>query len=69
MAGQQERREPEDPRYVNLRQEWEVRYWCDKWHASREELERAVGMVGTAAEIVRAQIKLIRLLNPAGAVR
>ena len=45
---------PADPRRVNLAEEWEVRWWCDKFGCTEVALRRAYDTVGpNAAEVER----------------
>ena len=47
-------RVPADSSRVNLAEEWEVRWWCDRFGCTEVALRRAVGVVGpTAADIER----------------
>ena len=39
-------RRPQDPTKININEEWEVRYWTQKWSISREQLIQAVRQVG-----------------------
>ncbi|WP_020179108.1 DUF3606 domain-containing protein [Methylopila sp. M107] len=52
MADDLKRRGPEDPRFVNVNEDWEVRHWCAKWGVTPDELKRAVKMVGTGVAAV-----------------
>jgi len=47
---------PADPRRVNLAEEWEVRWWCDKWGCTEVALRRAVEDVGPAAADVERKL-------------
>ena len=47
-------RSPADPTRVNLAEEWEVRWWCDRFGCTEVALRRAVDDVGpTAADLER----------------
>lgn len=47
-------RTPADTSRVNLAEEWEVHWWCDRFGCTETALRRAVGSVGpTAAEVER----------------
>jgi hypothetical protein len=41
--------ESPEPPQVDLKDEANVRYWCERWHVSEAELQEAVGRVGAAA--------------------
>jgi hypothetical protein len=47
-------RVPTDPNTVNLAEDWEVRWWCDRFGCTEVALRRAVDRAGpSAAEIER----------------
>lgn len=52
MADDLTNRGPSDRSKVNIHEEWEVRWWCDKWNVSKEQLVAAVKAVGTGAKNV-----------------
>ena len=52
------RRGPEDPHYINLDQDHEVRYWCRKLDCTEEELRDAVSVVGNSVRTVRKYLSL-----------
>ncbi|MGO4704996.1 DUF3606 domain-containing protein [Microvirga sp. 2MCAF38] len=39
-------RQPQDPKKVNIHEEWEVKHWTAKWNVTREQLVDAVKRVG-----------------------
>lgn len=45
-------RRPQDPTKINIHEEWEVRYWTNKWKITRQQLIDAVRAVGTSAAAV-----------------
>lgn len=45
-------RRPQDPTKINIREEWEVRYWTNKWKITRQQLIDAVKAVGTSVAAV-----------------
>ena len=47
MADKIEERVPADPAAVNLREPWEVTYWCEKFGRTRVELELAIKETGS----------------------
>ena len=46
MADNLSKRSPQDASRINVHEDWEVRYWTDKWQISREQLMEAVKRVG-----------------------
>jgi hypothetical protein len=49
-------RTPSDPTRVSLTEEWEVRYWCDKFGCSEVALRNAVQDAGTRVEDVARRL-------------
>ena len=47
MADNSKERVPADPAAVNLREPWEVDYWCEKFGRTRLELELAIKETGS----------------------
>lgn len=52
------RKRPQDSRRINLDQEHEVRYWCDKFDCTEKELQDAVSRVGDSAAVVQRYLRL-----------
>lgn len=50
-------RAPGDPGRVSLGEEWEVRWWCDRFGCSEVALRRAVESVGERATDVEERLK------------
>lgn len=48
---------PTDLNRVNVSEEWEVRWWCDKFGCTEMSLRTAVSTVGDAAEDVQRELK------------
>ena len=42
MADDLKNRGAQDPRRVNIQEDYEVRYWTEKWGVSKEQLAQAV---------------------------
>jgi len=42
---------------INVKENYEVEYWTQKFNISRERLKEAVNAVGTSAEDVRKYLK------------
>jgi HAMP domain-containing protein len=43
-------------KYINLHQDYEARYWSEKFNVSRDELESAVNKVGVMADDVEREL-------------
>lgn len=41
---------------INIHESYEVQYWTDKLHVSKDELERAVAKVGPLVEDVKREL-------------
>jgi hypothetical protein len=55
MAESFSRRHFQDTSRINLHQDWELRFWSDKWNVSRPELMDAVKRVGVQVrDVARA---------------
>jgi hypothetical protein len=46
MADNLGKRHPQDASRINVHEDWEVRYWTDKWQVSRQQLMDTVKRVG-----------------------
>ncbi len=46
MAGTLSRRHPQDSSRINIHEDWEVRYWTDRWQVPRQRLMETVKRVG-----------------------
>ena len=44
--GDLKNRQPQDPNRINIREEWEVRYWAMELKVSANELKRLVSVHG-----------------------
>jgi hypothetical protein len=54
MADDRSVRGDADRKRINMQEEYEVRYWTQKWKVSREQLAAAVRAVGVmAADVAR----------------
>jgi len=52
---------PQDPKTVNLSQDWEVRHWCKEFNCTADELREAVKLAGSSAvEAVRAAVATVK---------
>jgi Protein of unknown function (DUF3606) len=55
MADNLGKRHPQDASRINIHEDWEVRYWTDKWRISRQELIDAIKQVGVqVSEVAKA---------------
>jgi hypothetical protein len=52
MSDDTKERGPRDATRISLEEDYEVRYWTDKWGISREQLADAVKAVGHSAAAV-----------------
>jgi hypothetical protein len=50
------KRGPQDRSRINIREEWEVRYWTKELGVSADELKRLVTIHGNSVEKVRQAI-------------
>jgi hypothetical protein len=56
MADNPSNRGPEDSRRVNVHQDYELRYWTEKFGVSDARLKEAVAKVGVSAEAVAREL-------------
>jgi len=56
MADDLKNRGAQDRRRVNIHEDYEVRYWTEKWGISKEQLAQAVKRAGVSAEAVARQL-------------
>jgi hypothetical protein len=52
MSDDTTERRPQDASRISLEEDYEVRYWTNKWNITREELADAVHRVGHGAAAV-----------------
>lgn len=57
MADDKSKAGPEDAARVNVNQDHELRYWCEKFACTEEDLRAAVDEVGPMAEDVAAYLE------------
>jgi len=57
MSDDKTLRSPEDRSRIALGEDYEVRYWTDKFGVSRQRLEEAVRAVGNSATAVEQYLK------------
>ncbi|MCX7514902.1 DUF3606 domain-containing protein [Frateuria sp. STR12] len=57
MSDNLDDRGPADRTRVNIDEDYEARYWANKWGVSQDELRAAVGRVGVMADDVEQALK------------
>lgn len=57
MPDDKTRRGPADSSRINVHEDYEVRYWCEKFGCSADELKAAVAVAGTSVTAVQARLK------------
>jgi hypothetical protein len=62
MADNRKPKGPRDPGRIDLSQDYEVRYWTQKFGVSEDELRAATNRVGRSAKTVERE--LARLFAP-----
>ena len=50
-------RTPTDTSRINIREEWEVQWWCDRFSCTEVALRAAVEKVGPTAKSVERELK------------
>jgi hypothetical protein len=50
-------RRPADTSKVQIGQDWEVKYWSDRFGVSRDKLRNAVATAGSDVEAVRSLLR------------
>ncbi len=45
-----------DSKRINLREPWEVQYWCDKFDCTQSQLKKDVDAVGDSVAAVKKQL-------------
>lgn len=56
MSDNRELKGPQDRKRVSLGEDYEVRYWTNRFNCSKEELERAVAKVGNSVEKIEKEL-------------
>ena len=57
MADDKTNRGPQDRSRINLSEDYEVRYWTDKFGVSREQLEDVIKKAGVSAKAVEDELR------------
>lgn len=50
------KKRPQDASKINIHEEWELKYWCEKFGVTKTKLVQAVNTVGVSAEKVKAYL-------------
>ena len=50
-------RTPQDLTRVGMAEDWEVRYWCERYGVTHEELQRCVTAVGPQTQDVERYLR------------
>jgi hypothetical protein len=53
MSDDLNKKGPQDASRVNVHEEWELKYWSEKFGVSKDQLKKAVAAVGTSANAVK----------------
>lgn len=56
MTDNLKERGPQDRSRIDVNEEWELRYWCEKFKCTPEELRVAVDAVGVSVEDVKSYL-------------
>jgi len=57
MADDTTKTKPQDASRINVNEDYEVRYWTEKFQVSAEQLKAAVKKVGVSAKAVQEYLK------------
>jgi hypothetical protein len=57
MPDDPSKRGPQDRSRINLNEDYEVRYWADRFGVSREQLREAVAKAGPMVKDVEQQLR------------
>lgn len=57
MADDKTKRAPQDASRINMNEDYEVRYWTQKYGVTKEQLAAAVKAVGASAKAVGAHLQ------------
>lgn len=49
---------PQDAKWININEEYEVKYWCKELGCTEKELIKVVNAVGDSVEVVKAYLGL-----------
>lgn len=57
MSDDKNERRPQDSSRIAMGEDYEVRYWTDKFGVSKERLQQAVDQVGNSAKAVEEHLR------------
>ena len=57
MSDDKSLRTPADAQRVNVGEDYEVRYWTNKWNVTPQQLRAAVDKVGVMADDVERELR------------
>ncbi len=63
MTDELDMRVPIDPSRVNVKDQWEIEYWCAEWGCTEDELVAFVRKFGDNAEALGAHLKALGALR------
>jgi hypothetical protein len=63
MADDKSKRGGQDRSRINMHEDYEIRYWTEKFGVSKEELQRAVEKVGPTASAVEQELRRIHIAH------
>ena len=49
-------RQPQDPKKINVHEQWELKYWSTKFGVTKERLKQAVKAVGSQVNDVKIHL-------------
>ena len=56
MSDDKSKRGPQDAKRINVEEDYELRYWSEKFGVSADQLKQAVEKVGVMAEDVEKEL-------------
>jgi hypothetical protein len=59
MADDKNKKGPPDSSRVNIHEDYEVRYWTEKFGVTKEQLIKAVEKAGTSAKAVEEELNRV----------
>ena len=57
MPDDTKKRSPQDAKRINLNQPYEIRYWCNKFGCTEDELRKVVRKVGDSSKAVKEEFQ------------
>jgi hypothetical protein len=64
MSDDLKKRRPRDGKFVNVNEEWEVKYWCEELDVTPEGLRQLVKDPGTSVSGIRSALGTINETAP-----